>query len=201
MSDLSSYLGKKELCGVFCESLEVICQYTYQDISNALGKADMEVLGAIHRVLADKAAATFPAFKDHRVINRQVKHKILPDIYHLGYSIVNNLQTKDLEKVFTQTAKEPTDQGEACDDQTYLESQFASLLSMINSLSDGVSLLESELKQSREDKKELLALIHAAPSAGSSAAPCASYADVLKNGKPRPDSDSDESDGFTFQRL
>ena len=68
----------------------------------------------------------FPQFKDRRIVNRQVKRTILPDIIALGNSIANKAIDKDLDKIFvnrepnTSENQEPVTQSQPNDVQTLL---------------------------------------------------------------------------------
>ena len=85
---------------VFIRSLNTIYQYSLRDIQDQLQKASMKVLTVLHKALCDKVRTNFSQYKDRRVINRQVKHTIVPDIFNLGYSLVNKSSSNELDKIF-----------------------------------------------------------------------------------------------------
>ena len=51
--------------------------------------------------MCEKVCVMFSKYKDKRPIKRQTKHTIVPDIFHMGYSVVNHDATKELDNIFT----------------------------------------------------------------------------------------------------
>ena len=73
----------------FMESLDKIFQYGHQDIREVpLKLLGLDSLGRLRRALCDRVVHDFPQYK---VINRQVKNIIIPDILILGLTVTNNI--------------------------------------------------------------------------------------------------------------
>ena len=97
---LSDISDAQDFTSTYIAELAFIYQYGAQDIQNECLKQDMTVLSCLHKALVDSIYNAFPAFKDKRPINRQVKGKAVTDIFHMGYSLVNKSASKELEKMF-----------------------------------------------------------------------------------------------------
>ena len=76
---------------VYIDNLEVIHRYNAQDVQECLSTRDMDYLIAVHKALCERVQGSpeGAGYIDKRPINRQVKRTILPDIFHLGFSLVN----------------------------------------------------------------------------------------------------------------
>ncbi len=92
----------------------------------------------------------FPQYKERKVINRQVKNTIIPDILILGLTITNNIPAKDLDKIFQSPNKlsesaslTPDSKAEVVEKQ--LE-DLASLLQIMLELRGRVDKLETEVR-------------------------------------------------------
>lgn len=84
----------------FIDNLELILRYGYKDITQSLQNIDLPMLCKLQKALCEKVSSMFHLYKDSRPVNRQVKHRVIPDIYQLSYSIVHDTPSKDLDKVF-----------------------------------------------------------------------------------------------------
>jgi regulator of replication initiation timing len=108
--------------------------------------------------------------KQCRLINRQVVRTIVPDIYALGYSIVNESVSGDIERCLTKDSVMVTDDqpvGEVDD--------LASMIAAYNDLRHRLSRLESELKARTEENNIMRQELDELKStAGSNAAPAQS---------------------------
>jgi len=93
-------IDDKDLMEAYTSSLQVIHQYNSADIQEVLLKLSMDTLANIHKRLCEMTVEMFPALKEKRAINRQVKKTIVPDIFNLGYSLSNKAPTRELEKIF-----------------------------------------------------------------------------------------------------
>ena len=60
----------------------------------------MDALSNIHRLLCEKVVSMYQDLKGKRTVNRIAKHRIVQDVYNLGYSVVNKEKHKDLHKIF-----------------------------------------------------------------------------------------------------
>jgi len=127
--------GKKDtFCAHFSQNIDSIFQYAFKDIQQALAAIEMSLLQALHKCLCDQVQIKFPQYKDMRPVNRQVKHTILPDIYHLGISLTNGSTPKDLEKIFLSRAAGALNQEETQE-----------LLQAVALLTNKVSVLEKSV--------------------------------------------------------
>ena len=87
-------------CLAYIQSLDVIYAYNVDDIQDTLNKLPMDTLKALHKTLWDRVRSTFDVLQHSKLILRQVKHTIVPDIYQFGLSLVNKLLTKELDKAY-----------------------------------------------------------------------------------------------------
>ena len=101
LRELASQSGEKtQFVEYFILNTDKIFRYGYKDILAILSTIELSILVTLHRKLCIKTQEEFPQFRDLRPINRQVKNTVAPDIYFLGYSIVNKSPCKELEKIF-----------------------------------------------------------------------------------------------------
>ena len=148
LSDLEKY-GKNDLAKVFCENMALIYQYSANDIQQVLAKQDMDALDPMRKALVDLACEAFPQLSERRPINRQIKHEILPDIFLLGYSIINKLVAKDLEKMFAPVSEKATTSAECPQDGTQ------DIIVVLTKLSERVSSLEKEVAAMKKENEKL----------------------------------------------
>lgn len=123
---------------VFENSLQCVFGYPQIDIQNTLGQLDMDTLMKISKKLCENIVTIFPEYKDRRCVNRVAKHKLIADIYSLGYSLVNKKAMRELEKIFPQKLvqnKETTDD----------EAELSNLIKTITSLKRRLDEVEKEL--------------------------------------------------------
>ena len=81
-------------------ALNFIFNHTHSDIKEALNSVHIDSLNAVRNNLITELCNQLPQYKDHRVIKRQNKKTLIPDIINIGYSVINGIASKDLEKVF-----------------------------------------------------------------------------------------------------
>jgi hypothetical protein len=128
-------------------------------ITEVLEVHDMDVLAALHRVLCERMMMLFPEFLGRRIIKRQVKRTIIPDILSLSSSIVNKIAHRDVENIFLERELPAQSQASSTSPQT---EEFQNLLTLVFKLSDRVSALEKEAKRRdatcRSLQEELAAL-------------------------------------------
>ena len=125
---------KESLCDYFSQNLEGIFTFAYKDILESLNTLDLPLLTALHKSLCEQAQAKFQQFKDLRPINRQAKHTLLPDIYHLGVSLNAGTTSKELEKIFVSKA--------TC---SLNNEETKELVHAVTTLSERVSVLEKSV--------------------------------------------------------
>ena len=130
----------------FCDSLDVVFRYAVSDIQVALQRREMEALSCLHRTLCDKAVSIFPQYKDKRIVNRQVKHTIVPDICNLGFSVVNKSVHKDLYKIFTSNgaSDNPSSSGPNGHNMPSV-SEVTRLLEIVTKLQTKVNAMEKDI--------------------------------------------------------
>ena len=144
LPDLNSVADDK-YDDVFMRSLNTIYQYSLRDIQDQLQKASMKVLTVLHKALCDKVRTDFSQYKDRRAINRQVKHTIVPDIFNLGYSLVNKSQSNELDKIFVN--KDESLAADTDSDMAALSvSEYQELLQVVADLTQRLTYLESKVK-------------------------------------------------------
>ena len=118
------------------------------EFTDTLLKLPMETLVTLHKALCDKVVSIFPQLKEKRIINRKKTWTIVPDIYHLSISIVNGMESKDLESIFLDKETPVTDLGS---DGTPATEELAELLKVVTALSNRVSSLEREVAELRRN--------------------------------------------------
>ena len=89
----------------------------------------------------------FPQYTDKKPITRKIKRTICPDIFHLGYSIVN----RELDKIFS---SKDWDQGDV-DNQVGPETEMATLLQVVSDLTRRMRVVEKRLATVEAQKEEL----------------------------------------------
>ena len=87
--------------GVFWANRIVIFSHTKADIEETLAKhPDTDILLSLRDSLIDIAKEMFSEYANRTPINRKKKPLIITDIYNLGYSIINNNTTHELDNAF-----------------------------------------------------------------------------------------------------
>ena len=99
---------KHSLCDFFTKNLDNIFRYSVKDIQQELNKVDMPFLTSLHKAMCEQAQTKFTQYKDQQPVNRQMKKTVIPDIYHLGFGIINGTTSKEMDKIFvSKTAGSP----------------------------------------------------------------------------------------------
>lgn len=154
LKDLSAFANDKDsFVSHFVNNLEVIFRYGFKDIQMVLNDFDMSHLLALHKTLCLKFQEGFPQYKEHRPINRQVKNTTIPDIYHLGYSIVNKSPTRDVDKAFV--IRELSHSSLNTDEVQELLQAVSSLTKKVHTLQNQVTTLISDNKALHCDLKKV----------------------------------------------
>ena len=129
---------------VYVASLEIIHQNNNQDISDVISNTDVELLQQVHKSLCVSIISLFPQYDNRRIVNRVAKHKVVSDIIHMGSSVVNNLDNRELSKIFFEQLHKETDISE--------DMQTADLVQLVAKLCDRVKALESDVSKMKEAK-------------------------------------------------
>ena len=96
LAELDS-IADDALMQVFWENKETVYSYSRIDIENILAKKDLEFLKSMRLSLCEIAGNTFPSYSEKVPINRKSKNKIANDIFFLGFRILNDNITKEME--------------------------------------------------------------------------------------------------------
>ena len=144
LKDIQAW-DKDSFTAKFTDNLELIMRYGSKDITESLQCIDLSTLCILQKALCDKVSGMFPQFKESRPVNRQVKHRVIPDIFQLGYSLVNESPSKDLDKIFVSK-----DTGNSVCTEELLE-----LLQVSTTLHKRVDLLENLVKVLKQELAEL----------------------------------------------
>lgn len=137
-------IDKSEIAKVYTNCLSTVHQYAQQDIHDCLVKVDLDTLNTIHKSLCDCVIQILPQFKDRRVVNRQVKRTIVPDILSLGYSVINKAADKDLDKIFQNRDSHNVESHENLSNAQLNE--LLELLGTVAALGTKVDVLEKKLQ-------------------------------------------------------
>jgi hypothetical protein len=139
---------------LLCNSLSDILQYNMKDIQDTLLKLQKDTLLLVHRKLAAKIVTMFPIYNNKRLKSRMVKNTLVPDIYNMGISLVEQTPTKDLEKMFAEYNTTKTDDWDAGDDSPFDHVEIAQLITTVSNLQIKLVAIEAELIVLRKDKSE-----------------------------------------------
>ena len=136
----------------FCDSLDRIFQHSHQDIHDSLMNLELDTLTCIQKCLLERVGTQFPQYKNKRARNRQVKHTAVPDIIHLGMSVVNNQPTRELDKVLIDDGANQETQQDAV---PICVSELSELLRTIITLKDRVSAIERDVRSLKDENVNL----------------------------------------------
>lgn len=137
------------LVTTFISKLDDIYSFSLEDVQNCLSTFNKDVLGKLHKTLTRKVSDSFPEFGERKAINRQVKHTMLSDIAVLGYTLVNGIPHKEVEKIFhppTTSTCSPRDEDT---NSALNQEEVAHLIKVVASLNSRVSELEREIAELR----------------------------------------------------
>jgi hypothetical protein len=96
-----------------------------------------------------------PQYNNRRPINRQAKHKLIADVYHLGLSLTNGSPTHDLEKMFSTSGMPAPPQSVRADEYEHLVAALTDLVQRVDSLERTVDVLSRENTRLRESLASL----------------------------------------------
>jgi hypothetical protein len=150
-----------DIPALFCDSLDNFLQYGYTDIYETLNKLEMNTLQSMHKLLVNRVKLTFPAYTEKKSRNRQVKNTVIPDIYNIGYSLIHQQVTKDLEKVFVDAVSDAAQNDTTTDnDATFVAnpSELSDLIRTVAGLTRKVAGIESEITSLRQENAQLRSL-------------------------------------------
>ena len=147
LTDLEN-IGDDSVVETFMLNLTLIFQYAQTDIIETLDKRSDSSLTALRERLCDEIKSNFPAYQLRRPISRRVKHLFTHDIFHLGYSIVNEGVSREAEKAFDKANDEEASPVVEPDeeDDTQLNGEMAQLISTVAKLQETVNSLRTENK-------------------------------------------------------
>ena len=162
MSELSKLINgsisKQDIVATIHKNMDKIFMYSLQDVRDVLNVLDMDVLVTLHRALIEQVALTFTQYQNRRAINRQAKHKIITDICHMGYSIVNKQPMKELDKIFVPKEGNTPESGK--DVETDSRANVSDMQDLIQSYADmyrQMELMKDELKKVKDDSEHFRA--------------------------------------------
>jgi hypothetical protein len=105
--DLADLIGAKDkpnFTDAFVTSLGNIFQYAQNDVS----KLEQATLVELRNKLSLACVELLPQVTSTtRLINRQSKHKLVDDVFQMGYSIVNKAPAKELDKIYKVDVQNP----------------------------------------------------------------------------------------------
>jgi hypothetical protein len=146
-------IGRNDIVKVYTKCLSTVHQYAQQDIHECLMKMDLDILNNLHKALCDCVTHILPQFKDRRIVNRQVKRTVVPDIISLGYSLINKAADKDLDKIFL-NRDPPNTEGN--DQLTNAQlNELLELLVTVADLGSRVGELEKKLRNVNAENQSL----------------------------------------------
>ena len=111
---------------------------------------DLDTLLKLRNSLCTSAKVAFPAYMSATMVQRKVKHTTTGDIYALGYAIVNQMATKDMDKIFSNKSDLPEDT-----DTAHEVTELAELVLIVLNLRDKVKTLENEVTVLQGDNADL----------------------------------------------
>lgn len=137
---------KTNFGAIVLHNLDAIFQYNGRDIQTQFAKEEQSLLVELRKTLCARIQERFEQYKDQRPVNRQVKHKLVSDIYYLGYCLVNDSPSKDLDKVFVVPSDKPVTPTEVSTDSNASVTAMVDILSEIADIKADVSYLKNVVK-------------------------------------------------------
>ena len=148
---LSSLLISDDVCKLFCDSIDQIFRYAYRDINDTLLKLQKDDLLKIHKELVQRFVSIFPTYTDKQPKNRQIKKTLASDIYHLGYSLLQNAPSRDIGKIFS----DKDTSNDCVSEEVTSVTELAKLISVVYDLQEKVASIEAEMVILREENVRL----------------------------------------------
>ena len=96
---------ENDLPEVYFQSLQIIHQYTVEEIQSVLNDIPMNALSQVHQVLCAKVSATHHEFQGRRIIKRSVLKTVITDLINLGLCLMNGDVNRELDKIFLEKVK------------------------------------------------------------------------------------------------
>ena len=143
LADLSP-ISDDEFTDTFVRNQAIIFQNDQTDIVSKLDEREITTLKMLRNRLCEDTKAAFPDLSHRTPINRMVKHLVIQDIFHLGYSLVNALASKELDKVFAKTGATAAADTTLDDAQGVSATELASLIASVTELKAKVHKLEGD---------------------------------------------------------
>jgi hypothetical protein len=152
-------LLKDDATSAFASRTDEIFQFSRTHILNALSQSvTFAEMQTIRNELFARLCALFPILKSKRLINRQNTRTLAPDIYIIGYSVVNNLQSQDLAKVLAKanhaSSFHNTDESDS-DDESVDPKELGEFISVVSQLRKRLAQLEKDFRACREENAAL----------------------------------------------
>lgn len=158
MKDLNEITKHDKPVQAFLLSMDMVFKYNSKEVQSCLNQLDIESLHLLHGELCSKFIVCFPVYAGRRTTHRQLKKTIVPDIYHLGYSIVCGTPTREAEKIFgKELCQLASDDEDLTPDKTL---EIEHLLKILTDLTSRVQGLEKEVKIIKQENAELKELLH-----------------------------------------
>ena len=138
-----------KISNIFLDSVETMFRYGAVDVQECINKAEMDTLSNIHQMLCEKVVSIYQDLKGKRTVNRIQKHKIVQDVYNIGYSEVNKQKHKDLHKIFSDIP----DKVDNTSDHT--DTCLNDILTLATARQTRVAILEAEVQKLRSSVNTL----------------------------------------------
>ena len=181
IQQLSELESTTSPCEAFVSSLDTIYSYNAHDIQTTLEKLSIETLKGLHKELWVKMTSVFQPLKDSKLIMRQLKHTLIPDIYQFGLSLVNNILTKDVDKMYVSKDSSHTEAPvEIIDSNT----EFDNLLKIVLDIRSRMSGLEKELEKVKVENKKLSTIVRSLECSSGNIAQCTDAANQTNETVP-----------------
>ena len=155
---------------VFWDNRVLIFANTKSDIEDALLKRNsLDTLQSLRDMLINIAKNMFTLYSDRTPISRRAKNTIITDIYNLGYSIINENATYDLDSAFQKNATSSVDTDKVIDLSriitmvTEMQASISSNAKEIKSLKNECKVLKNDNKVLADEIKVLRAGINPSP--------------------------------------
>ena len=151
LTDLKRF-PNDELNDVFMSHIEFIYQYGLQDIQSCIIERPLDTLEDLRKRLFLKLQQSFPQYSNMTMMNRKKQHTFCSDIAHLGYSVVNDNPSKELDKIcipFAPDNEVGATSVSSLDDDNQ-EMNLSGLIALVTGLQKRVKTLEKELAQLKE---------------------------------------------------
>ena len=135
-----------DLPQVYFQSINIIHQSTAEAIQNALNEVPMTVLSQLHSLLCAKVSAAHDELQGRRIIRRSITKTVVLDIINLGLCVVNGEISRDLDKIFLEKLKGPS---ESSDD---IYSKYVELMELVSEYANRLEKVETELRQLKSQR-------------------------------------------------